>query len=418
MTRAPLLPRLRVHAPAGAQPSLAGLDISRVTPLHRPELRPAVVCLLLLVSSVAWRKGTYYSGGVDAVVLAKAVLGMVALALSASGPRRGVPWDRFRAGPVPWLVLYLGITTSGAFLAGVGLPTLVLATRVALTTVTVVLLVRAYESEVLLSALMWSMLVLAGIASVTGIGSLATTGRLYGGIPPLNANEISLLVGVPLVCIAWRCVYHSATVRDVAAVLPLLSVIWLTGTRTGLAAVVLSIVILVVMAPRIPVVIFCVAALAVPVAFAIVKFTPLVASYATRGDSASVLTLNSRTVAWHAAIHYPDSLSSRLLGDGLGVKKIPVSAMYRTEQILDSTWISALVQAGLLGTTALALMVVLTLGRALSTPPPARSLAVAVLVLLVITSFLESGLFDASSAFVIFLCFALVAQRRPQGVAP
>lgn len=380
-----------------------------ISPLSRPELRPALVCLLLLVSSVAWRKGAYFSGGLDVVVLAKAGLGAVALGLSATAPRRGIPWERFRTGPVPWLLLYLLITTAGAFLDGDGFPTLVLAARVVLMMATVVLLVRCYPPAVLLTALTSSMLALAAVASLTGLGSLATEGRLYGGLPPLNANEISLLLGVPLVCLVWRCVQGVATGWDVAAILPLLGVIWLTGTRTGLVALVAAFMLLVLMAPRIPAAVFSALALAIPAALAVVTLTPVASSYATRGDAASVTTLNSRTVAWDAAVHYADSVPAQLLGVGLAVKKIPVSATYRTEQILDSTWVSALVQAGALGTAVLAIVALVVLVRAITVPGPARSLGVAVIVLLLGRSLLESGLFDASPAFVTLLCFAFVA---------
>ncbi|WP_296604755.1 hypothetical protein, partial [Nocardioides sp.] len=60
----------------------------------------------------------------------------------------------------------------------------------------------------------------------------------------------------------------------------------------------------------------------------------------------------------------------------------------------------------------LALMVALTLLRALALDPPVRSLAVAVLALLVVRSALESGLFDASPAYVPFLAFAMAPPAR------
>jgi hypothetical protein len=384
---------------------------SVVSPLSRPPVRPMLVCLLLLVSSVAWRKGTYFTGGVDAVVMTKAALSLIALALAATAPRRGIPWTRLAVGPVPWLLLYLAITTVGAFLHSEGLPTAVLAVRVVIFTATVVLLVRAYPAATLLSTLTCTMLLLAAFASLTGVSSLATTGRLYGGLPPLNANEISLLISVPLLCILWRCVHRLATWQDVALILPALGVIWLTGTRTGLVALLLAFAVLVLMAPRIPVPLFCCGALVVPMVLFVLFYTPLLSTYATRGDTASTLTLNSRTVAWTAALNYADTLPEQLLGVGLEIKQIPVSAMFRNEQILDSTWFSAYVQAGAVGTAVLALMVVLTMGRAASSSPPVRSLSVALLFLLVSLSVLESGLFDASSAFVTFLCVALTVQR-------
>jgi hypothetical protein len=151
--------------------------------------------------------------------------------------------------------------------------------------------------------------------------------------------------------------------------------------------------------------------LAVPVTLYFALLTTTVSEYLTRGDAASTLTLNSRTVAWSAALHYADTGLGQLFGAGLAVKEIPVSAMYRDEQILDSTWMSAVIQAGALGTLTLALMTVVTLTRALTLRQPHRSLVFAVLLMMVLRSVLESGLFDATAAFIPFLCFALSAQR-------
>jgi hypothetical protein len=72
---------------------------------------------------------------------------------------------------------------------------------------------------------------------------------------------------------------------------------------------------------------------------------------------------------------------------------------------------SAIVQTGALGTATLALMTVVTLTRDLTLRPPHRALVFAVLLMMTLRSVLESGLFDATAAFIPFLCFALSAQR-------
>jgi hypothetical protein len=395
--------------PTTTGPGRVGARATRssvVSPLSRPPARALVTCLLLLVSSVAWRKGTYFSGGLDAVVLAKAALSVTALALASTAPARGIPWSRFPVGPLPLLAVYLCVTSVGGALYESALPTVVLATRLVIIAATAVFLVHAFPIAELLSALTAGMLLLAGFASVTGIGTLAS-GRLYGGIPPLNANEISLLISVPLLCILWRCFNHWASWQDVAAILPCLGVIWLTGARTGLIGLVLSVIVLVLMAPRIPVAVMCAGLLTIPTVLYLVFLTPVVSAFATRGDSAGVLTLNSRTVAWHAAFTYADNWPEKLLGVGLAVKQIPVSALYRTDQILDSTWVSAYVQAGVVGTAVLALLVLTTFARVATSRPPMRSLSAALLLLLVSRSFLESGVFDATPSGITFLVVAL-----------
>jgi hypothetical protein len=404
-TTAPTSPARTTRAGVGPRDRLPV-----VSPLSRPPLRALLACLLLLVSSVAWRKGAYFSGSLDVVVVAKASLSIAALALAATAPARGTPWSRFPVGPLPLLAIYLGISTVGAALHDSGLPTMVLASRVVIVAATAVLLVHAFPAAELLTALTSAMLLLAGFASVTGIGSLASSGRLYGGLPPISANEISLLVSVPLLCILWRCVSHRATWADVAAILPCVGVIWLTGTRTGLVALVLSVIVLVLMAPRIPVPVMCAGLLAVPSTLFVVFLTPVVSTYATR-DSTSLLTLNSRTVAWRAAFEYIDGWHEQVLGVGLAVKEIPVSAMYRTDQILDSTWVSAYVQAGVAGTAVLVLLLLTTVVRVAGSRPPVRSLSAALLLLVVSRSLLESGLFDATPAGITFVIVALSLQR-------
>ncbi|WP_028659493.1 hypothetical protein [Nocardioides insulae] len=379
-----------------------------ITPLRRTPLRLFTICLLLLVSSVAWRRGEFYSGGFDTVVAAKAALTLLALLLVLTAPVRGLPWARFRAGPVPWLILYAALATTGALLNGDAFSSAVLAGRLGLLTLILVLLFRHYPRAEVLSALLSAMLALALVGSVTGVGSLATEGRLYGGIPPLNANTIALLVSLPLICLCWRWTAHVVRPVELLAIAPLLGLLWLTGTRTGLAAVLVALLILVVMAPRLPGPVVALTVVSVPTLLAVFSFTPLLSGYLTRGDSASdLVTLNSRTVAWRAALEYPDDLTERLLGAGLAQKVIPVSAMYRHEQILDSTWVSAIVQAGFLGTAVLALIVLTTLTRLLTEPPPLRGLLVASVGMLTLISVMESGLFDTSVTFIAFCCFAL-----------
>ena len=403
-----------VPPPPGALAHTSG----RISPLRRTPVRLFLACLVILVAAVPWRRGAFYTGGTDAVVVLKAALTLAAFGLVVLAPSRGVPWSRLRAGPVTWLVLYLGIATAGAFLADEALASLVLAARLTLLTATIVLLFRRYPSDLVLSALTGAMLALALVSGATGVGSLASEGRLYGGIPPTNANEIALLVSVPLLCLAWRTVQRTARAVETFAILPLVGVLWLTGTRTGLAAVGLGLVLLVAMAPRIPVPVAVTGVLAVPVLLYLAFWTPLLSSYLTRGDSAGILTLNSRTVAWSAALDYPDTMVEWLLGHGLSVKVIPVSALYRNEQMLDSTWISALVQAGVLGSAVLALLVLTTLVRVLTVAQPLRPLLLATLVVLTVTSWLESGMFDTSVTFIVFLAFAMTAQETGHQTGP
>src|SRR6201999_4219670 len=99
---------------------------------------------------------------------------------------------------------------------------------------------------------------------------------------PLNANEIAQLISVPLVVIVWRCVCHAASTLEIVSMAPLLGIIWLTGTRTGLAVLVLAFLLLSAMAPRFPTWLASLSVLSIPAMLFVAFMTPLLSSYATR----------------------------------------------------------------------------------------------------------------------------------------
>ena len=95
-------------------------------------VRLYVVFLLLLVSSVAWRRGAFFSGGVDGVVVAKAGLTMLAFAVALLSRRPRDAWSSVRGAPLLLLVAYLSVATVGGLLVGDPLPSFVLAARAGL----------------------------------------------------------------------------------------------------------------------------------------------------------------------------------------------------------------------------------------------------------------------------------------------
>jgi len=342
------------------------------------------------------------------VVVAKAALTLLALVLATTARARHHTWSEIKASPAMWLLAYLLVATVGGLLYGDAQAGLVLVVRVALVAAVPILAVRAYGWELTFSALLAAMLLVGLVAAGTGVGTLAD-GRLGGGIPPLSPNAIALLINLPLLCIVWRLLIRSGTWLDVYLAVPLLALVWATGSRTGLAALVVSCLVMVLLVRRLSIPVFTVIMLTIPTVAVTAASTGVLSAYLTRGDAGSVATLSSRTVAWSAALDYADSFGERLFGAGLAVKSIPVSAMYRSEQILDSTWISAIVQAGVLGTTVLVLLVLNVAGHVLRTSRPYRLLGTGVFVYLIVTSILESGMFDASVLFVAFMSLALCA---------
>ena len=262
------------------------------------------------------------------------------------------------------------------------------------------------------------MLLLAAFGALTGLGSLAETGRLYGGIPPLNANEICFLVSVPLVITFWRCVTEGGRWFEYAALPALLGVVWLTGARTGLAALVLALLVVLALTPRIPSLVAALCAVAAPVVVYITFFTTALSEYAARGGLESIVTLNSRTVAWRSALDYHDTWVGHVFGGGLALKQVPVSAMYRSEQILDSTWLSAILQSGYLGLCFLLFILVSTVWAAFRLRPPHMSVILALLTMVTLASILESGLFDTTPAFILFFVIVLITHRVPEDQEP
>ena len=96
--------------------------------------RASIVVGLLIMSTVSWRHGAYYEGGFDSVVIAKALLGCLALVLATMQRSRC-----FEAGvgPYAFLAIYVTMSLLGAAHAGVFFPSFVLAARVVLIAVTI-----------------------------------------------------------------------------------------------------------------------------------------------------------------------------------------------------------------------------------------------------------------------------------------
>ncbi len=387
-------------------------DSPPISPFRRTPPGLWLACMLLLVSCVAWRDGDYFSGGIDSVVVAKALLSLLALALLVVNRRPAGVWFRYRIAPCVWLGLYLAIQTVGALLSGDPLASGVLTVRLGLMAVTVLLMVATFAWETVVSALASAMLTLSFVAAATGVSSISERGRLYGGLPPLNANDLAMMLSFCVLLVFWRMLNAQATWFDYLAMVPMLGVVWLTGSRTSLAALVVALMVVALLTRRMPTQVFLATALAVPIALWVTFFTSTITSFAGR-DVADLATLNSRTVAWTAALRYPDTAAEKLFGAGLSLKEIPVSAQYRTEQIFDSSWISALIQSGYLGAGILAIFVVSTYVKAFGVPRAARGLVVAALGMLIMLSIMESGVFDSTPAFALFFCLCLYVHRAP-----
>jgi hypothetical protein len=191
-----------------------------------------------------------------------------------------------------------------------------------------------------------------------------------------------------------------------------------TQSRTALLGMTVAILILVLGVRTIQRSIAMIMIVTVPVLLVVAVHTTFFASILTRDDSRYDLTLNSRTIAWQVVLQTPLESLQKWVGAGLSVKTVRVQGQYWNEQVLDSSWVSALAQTGLIGTAILAAVVVTVLVVNVRAGI-GNALPVAVLVFLLIRSFLETGLLDSSVTFLVFFALAsafLPARHRQGGI--
>jgi hypothetical protein len=249
------------------------------------------------------------------------------------------------------------------------------------------------------------------VGAITGVGTIAATGRLAGRYPGLSSNEIAFLVGAPAIALLWKIVEGRGRGRDAVLLIGFLGITWLTGSRTGLVMLAVGLVVVIAQASRLPVPAFIGVVAVIPVVGYLVLSTPLVSGYLDRGGTHNIATLNSRAIAWSAAIHLRTDFWQHWFGGGLSLKMSPVTGQFWKTQILDSSWVSALVQAGVLGLILLAAWVVAVLVATFRCPRPYRLLWTGLLIYIVGRSVLESGMLDATPTFVLFLLVSITSEQ-------
>ncbi|SOE01060.1 hypothetical protein [Blastococcus haudaquaticus] len=373
-----------------------------------PSLKVAVVSLLMIASTVVWRRGDIFSGGLDAVVVGKGVLSVLALVLAflAVPPRERAP--RLGTGSLWFLGTMLVAGLLGALAFGTLLPTAVIAVRIVILAATVFLLLRSVPAIEVLGGIVWACAVVVAVATVTGVSTL-TSGRLEGGLPPLNPNEMAALAAVVVLWCVWRIVAGEVRVLGLLLAAAYLGVIWATGSRTALAMLLLAVAVMALHLRRPAVGLVVGGLLLAGVGSLVAVGTGVVGDFAER-DGAGASTLESRFIAWRAAGSWAETLWQSAFGGGLSVKLIPIEGQWWDEQLLDSTWVSALVQAGTLGLVTAVVWVLWIVRSVLRTPRRFRILFLGLVVFLVGRSLLESGLFDATPMFLVLFAVSLLAE--------
>ncbi|HYN65799.1 MAG TPA: O-antigen ligase family protein [Ornithinibacter sp.] len=378
-----------------------------------PHTGALVVCFLAISAQVPWRPDVFYSGGVDPVVAAKGALTLTALGIGLAVVRsRGHRFD-VPASPFLWVFSFLACTVLGAAADQRLVPTVVLAVRVMLVLLIVAVLMSTYRPQDVLHAVIVIFGLLVVVATLTTL-VLGTTGRLRGGLPPLHANELASLAVMCLLWVVARLFRGEDRPASVLFVPACIAIIILTQSRTSLAAGGAALVVLVLFATRMRLMVACVVAAVPALVLGLVVTTSLTEQVVTRGeDAARLATFADRLFAWRAAVAPGQPFWHQWFGGGLSQKTVEVSGQPWTQQVLDSSWVSALVQAGWLGLAIGACWVVTILVGLFQAPRDWRGVMVALTVFLILRGFLESGLFDATTSFIVLctLAFSSVLMR-------
>lgn len=375
-----------------------------------------LIWALIIISLLAWRTGAYYSGGVDAVVAVKGVLSLAALGLAAFLAADRPIRNDLGAGTFVIVLLYLAVTIFGAWAEGPVLSSLVLAVRVLIVAVTVGLVVAVFDYVDILVTFLGTLAAIGLLLAVSGAPSYLSQGRLGGGILPVNPNQLALMLGPPVIGLLWSIVHGRARPGAKILLLVVLACAVLTGSRTGLIGLLVAGAVVLCTAPTLRLGTVVVALLSVPAGFYLVTLSPWVSSYFSRAGTGKITTLNSRTIAWEAAFTGSRDGWQHWFGGGLAVKTVSVTGTYWDSQVLDSSWVSAFVQGGVIGIVLLGLWTLRVLFRAAVAPRPWRSLLLATGLYVVVRSVLENGLLDAYVLCVMMLLVSILAEASPRTV--
>lgn len=399
----------RRTVPVSASARVAPGEERRWKALQTPHL----VWVLVVAASIPWRTDTFYEGGADPVVIAKAGLSLVALGISAWAAFRAPHRYPLPATPVLLLLVYVAVTLVGGLANDAIVPSAVVAVRVAILAAAVCLLAVTTPAFQLFRALIQVLGISVALSALSGMPSYS--GRLSGVMPPMVHNLLAMLTCIVAIWLLSKILTGKDTFWELFGLGGCLLVIFLTGSRTSLGAFAAAAAAMVLRMTALRMRTVALIALSLPVVTFIVLGTNLLQEVLTRGGNEDVGSLSNRTIAWNAAFSMERDGWQTWFGQGLAQKKISVPGQWWDTQMLDSSWVSALVQGGYLGTAVVILLATITLLRALFGPRQDGPLWFGLAFYLVFTGFLESGLFDGTVQFMVFLVAALgafSAQRR------
>ncbi|WEK61992.1 MAG: hypothetical protein P0Y60_04320 [Candidatus Microbacterium colombiense] len=368
--------------------------------------------ILLIASVIPWRSQTIYSGGIDIVVIAKALIAVIAFGSATLLSLRTRDRISIGVGPAAVMTVVMLVSAIGAVVAGNGAATIVLVLRVFLVMATILILLTTVPWIVSIRSLLQGMALVGLLAAVTGLPGMLSSGRLGGGIPEIHPNELAGLAGAPLIGLVIIMLRTGVRLQTLSAAIVLLAIAVATGSRTGLAAIVFGILVAVLVngirdRSVVYALLFC-----LPLGYGIASFTNVFGSLATRaGSTDTTSALDSRFDAWKVVLGWGWDEWQKWIGLGLSAKTVPVDIKWRDEQVLDSSWVSILAQSGLIGVTLVAsLLLWCVIAACIS--GSRRWLVLPLLVLVIFRSTTESGLVDSAMPFLTLMVLASVLTRR------
>ena len=381
---------------------------------------PYLVLLVSVIATEPWRPDTYFSGAFDSVVVLKATLSVLGLVgawlLARRRSRLAVP-----AWPPVLIGLYLACTVFGGWAHQDLLASSTIAVRVGILVLTLCTLLSGYDGYSVMAGLVGALATVGAFSVITAFGQLRD-GRLAGGLPPLHPNEVASICAIVIIWLVYRAVNGRESLHDLVALAIAGAALLASGSRTSLGMLAPALLILIVFTRRIHLRVLIPFLVVLPFIVATLVLTDEVAQAATReGSTEDITSLSNRTIAWQAALAPKDSPWLSWLGGGLAMKRIEVPGQWWSHQILDSSWVSALVQSGYIGLGLTLLLVCYGLYRIAQVAGELRGFRLAIIIFLGLRGLLESGLFDASTAFLT--CFASLAlpavampRRGPRGL--
>ena len=236
--------------------------------------------------------------------------------------------------------------------------------------------------------------VLVGIVLAPG-RAFANGGRLTGVIWSLYPTQVAQYGAVTagILAVFWMGRKVSGQVALVGVTIAIAEVV-LSHTRTALVGLVAGLIVAGLSLSNARVRRFFTAA-AVITAVAVVVAAGAIASWLARGEgTAGLVTLTGRTNFWAAVLSTPRTPFQMIFGFGISnasVNGLPI----------DSTWLSAYQEEGILGVVVCALMVlVLFAGILLKTSGLARALALFLVTYVLLGSITEDAFSDVSTYFL------------------